>query len=100
MQVGKLRQSLVGTTLKKLFEKPETTTEKALQDQGFSKEMIDSFFRPFLGGIFLDSSLRTSSRMFDFVFKMFSKATHLYRPEAWEQLPTNLPPSCPQLRFA
>ncbi|CAN5620004.1 NAD(P)/FAD-dependent oxidoreductase [soil metagenome] len=73
LQVGKLRQSLVGTTLKKLFEKPETTTEKALQDQGFSKEMIDSFFRPFLGGIFLDKSLKTSSRMFDFVFKMFSE---------------------------
>ncbi|MBS1956359.1 MAG: FAD-dependent oxidoreductase [Cyanobacteria bacterium SZAS-4] len=73
MQVGKLRQSLVGTTVKKLFEKPETTTEKALQDHGFSKEMIDSFFRPFLGGIFLDRSLKTSSRMFDFVFKMFSE---------------------------
>ncbi len=73
MQVGKLRQSLVGTTVKKLFEKPETSTEKALQDQGFSKEMIDSFFRPFLGGIFLDRSLKTSSRMFDFVFKMFSE---------------------------
>ncbi|MBI2809319.1 MAG: FAD-dependent oxidoreductase [Candidatus Melainabacteria bacterium] len=73
LQVGKLRQSLVGTTLKKLFEKPETTTEKALQDQGFSKEMIDTFFRPFLGGIFLDRSLKTSSRMFEFVFKMFSE---------------------------
>ncbi len=73
MQVGKLRQSVVGLTVKKLFEKPETTTEKALQDQGFSKEMIDSFFRPFLGGIFLDRSLKTSSRMFDFVFKMFSE---------------------------
>lgn len=73
LQVGKLRQSLVGTTVKKLFEKPETTTEKALQDHGFSKEMIDSFFRPFLGGIFLDRSLKTSSRMFDFVFKMFSE---------------------------
>lgn len=73
MLVGKLRQALVGTTLKKLFEKPETTTEKALQDQGFSREMIDCFFRPFLGGIFLDRSLKTSSRMFEFVFKMFSE---------------------------
>ena len=73
MQVGKLRQSLVGSTLKNLLAKPETTTEKALQDQGFSKDMIDSFFRPFLGGIFLDRSLKTSSRMFDFVFKMFSE---------------------------
>ncbi|MFN8552159.1 MAG: NAD(P)/FAD-dependent oxidoreductase [Candidatus Obscuribacterales bacterium] len=73
VQVGKLRQALVGTTLKKLFERPETTTEKALRDQGFSSEMIDSFFRPFLGGIFLDRSLKTSSRMFEFVFKMFAE---------------------------
>jgi phytoene dehydrogenase-like protein len=34
--------------------------------------MIEGFFRPFLGGIFLDRDLATSSRMRDFVMRMFS----------------------------
>ena len=35
--------------------------------------MIDLFFRSFYGGIFLGRGLRTSSRMFEFTFKMFSR---------------------------
>jgi hypothetical protein len=34
--------------------------------------MIELLFRPFLGGIFLDKELVTSSRMLEFVFRMFS----------------------------
>ncbi len=35
--------------------------------------MIHRFFRPFFGGILLDGELKTSSRMFEFVFKMLSE---------------------------
>lgn len=31
--------------------------------------MIDRFFRPFFGGIFFDTQLETTSKLFDFVFK-------------------------------
>lgn len=96
VQVGKLRQELVGTTLRKLFEKPETTTEKALRDRGFTSDMIDSFFRPFLGGIFLDRSLKTSSRMFEFVFKMFAEGDTALPAHGMgaiaEQLAAKVPP--------
>jgi phytoene dehydrogenase-like protein len=34
--------------------------------------MIDRFFRPFIGGVFFDSNLGVSSRMFEFGFRMFS----------------------------
>lgn len=47
----------------------ETTTLEALRRHGFSEEMIDRFFRPFLGGIFFDDELRTSSRLFEFVMR-------------------------------
>jgi phytoene dehydrogenase-like protein len=59
--------------LEQLYERPETTTIDALRRQGFSERIIETFFRPFLGGVFLDAELLTSSRMFDFVFRMFSK---------------------------
>jgi len=38
--------------------------------------MIDRFFRPFLGGIFFDSGLSTSSRLFQFVMRMLATGTN------------------------
>ncbi|WP_207955822.1 NAD(P)/FAD-dependent oxidoreductase [Rubrobacter marinus] len=43
-----------------------------LREQGFSELFIDRFFRPFYGGIFLDRSLSTSSRVLRFTFKMLA----------------------------
>ncbi len=54
-----------------IFESEETTTLAYLQDKGFSANIIEKFFRPFFSGIFLEPNLETSSRMFQFVFKMF-----------------------------
>ena len=43
-----------------------------LRQQGFSELFIDRFFRPFYGGIFLDRTLSTSSRVLRFTFKMLA----------------------------
>jgi hypothetical protein len=45
---------------------------RSLQDLGFSTNMIDRFFRPFLGGIFFDNDLRVSSRLMEFVFRVLA----------------------------
>ena len=68
-----LKLKLMGTSVESIFEKPETTTVDHLVDMGFSDKMIQKFFVPFMTGIFLEDKLYTSSRMFDFVFKMFSE---------------------------
>ncbi len=54
-------------------EKEKTTMEALTREYGFSQKMIENFFQPFLGGIFLENELNTSSRMFHFVFKMFTE---------------------------
>ena len=56
-----------------IFKEEETTTLKYLRQKGFSEDIIKNFFRPFFSGIFLEPDLRTSSRMFRFVFKMFGE---------------------------
>ena len=43
-----------------------------LRGFGFTEKFIDEFFRPFYGGIFLDRSLGTSSRVLRFTFKMLA----------------------------
>ena len=43
-----------------------------MQEEGFSDAIIDRFFRPFLGGIFFDRQLGTTSRLFAFVMRMLA----------------------------
>jgi phytoene dehydrogenase-like protein len=72
INVGVFRlKSLLGS-VDDIFKAPETTILKRLQLEGFSDAMIDRFFRPFLGGIFFDRELGTSSRMFSFVMRMLA----------------------------
>jgi len=73
LKIAGLRERLLKEDLSKIWSTPETTTLEALKKEGFSDELIDRFFRPFLGGIVLDHDLNPSSRMFEFVFKMFSE---------------------------
>jgi phytoene dehydrogenase-like protein len=72
LRVAALRRRVLQGAVRDLFERPERTTMAALREAGFSTAMIDRFFRPFLGGVFLDTKLETSSRMFEFVFRMFA----------------------------
>ncbi|MGQ9479812.1 NAD(P)/FAD-dependent oxidoreductase [Chloroflexus sp.] len=59
-------------TIDDLLTGPDRTTIEELRALGFSSQMIDRFFRPFFGGIFLDRSLQTSAKCFRFNFKMMS----------------------------
>lgn len=68
-----LKFKLATTTIETIFKKQETTTLAYLVRYGFSERMINQFFKPFFSGIFLENELATSSRMFEFVFKMFGE---------------------------
>jgi phytoene dehydrogenase-like protein len=67
-----LEAKLRGKEPEQLFEQPEGLTLDLLRWHGISDAMIDQFFRPFLGGVFLENDLVTSSRMFRFVYRMFA----------------------------
>jgi protoporphyrinogen oxidase len=73
IKVVKLNFILKKKSLSDIFSDKEQSTFSYLLDFGFSKEMVDDFFRPFFSGIFLETQLETSSRMFEFVFKMFGE---------------------------
>jgi phytoene dehydrogenase-like protein len=72
LRVLALRHDVCRGELDELWRRPHTTTLVRLRAAGFSERMIDLFFRPFLGGIFLERDLKTSSRLFDFYFRMLS----------------------------
>lgn len=79
-KIYQLTKKLQKITLEEIFEEPSQTTLEFLKDFGFSDQIIGNFFRPFFRGIFLETKLETSSKMFKFVFKLFSEG-HAAVPE-------------------
>ena len=75
LRVALLKWRLSGVSIQDIATHEDMSTELYLQRAGFSTRMIDVFFRSFYGGIFLERELRTSSRMFEFTFKMFSQGS-------------------------
>ena len=73
LKVLKLNNRLKRKSIHEIFESRETTTLQYLIEFGFSPKIIERFFKPFFAGIFLESNIQTSSRMFEFVYKMFGE---------------------------
>ena len=73
LKILKLNVLLKKKEIDTIFKEDEKTTLQYLIDVGFSEEMIQTFFKPFFSGIFLEPNLDTSSRMFEFVYKMFGE---------------------------
>lgn len=79
-RILKLNRMLKRKSIEEIFASREVSTRDYLRQFGFSQKIIDRFFRPFFAGIFLEPELRTSSRMFEFVYKMFGEG-HATIPE-------------------
>jgi phytoene dehydrogenase-like protein len=75
VRVAKLAVTLRARTVEEILATREDKTLDRLSELHFGPRIIESFFRPFLGGVFLDPTLQTSSRMFEFVFKMFASGS-------------------------
>lgn len=70
-------------------------TEDFLRAFGFSKNIIERFFRPFFGGIFMEKDLRSSARMFLFLFSMFDKAGGAIPAHGMQAIPEQLAVALP-----
>ena len=70
-----------------------------LRKFGFSPEVIQRFFRPFFGGVFLESELQTSCRMLQFVFRMFAAGHAALPAEGMGAIPKQLADPLPKDRL-
>jgi len=73
IRVGLLQQHILSLG-DEVWSGPKQTTMEYLQDWGFSPNLIERFFRPFLGGVFLEDALSTPASFFRFVFQNFAKS--------------------------
>lgn len=95
LRILALRRELVNTPLAEMEARPDITTIERLERFGFSSSIIERFFRPFYGGVFLDRSLTTSSRTFDFTFRMFAAGDAAVPAEGMAAVPAALAAALP-----
>jgi phytoene dehydrogenase-like protein len=97
--VARLRAAAMAGAPDDLLHKPESSSLEALSRYGFSHNMIDRFFRPFFGGIMLDSSLSVSSRMLEYVFRMMAAGDTVLPARGMRAIPEQLAARLPAARL-
>jgi phytoene dehydrogenase-like protein len=90
VHVAKLRARVQRGSWEDIFARPERTTRDYLQAVPFTPKIIDRFFEPFFGGIFLKRELVTSSRFFEFLFRMFAAGDTVVPAMGMQQIPLQL----------
>ncbi|MCP4521896.1 MAG: FAD-dependent oxidoreductase [Cytophagales bacterium] len=98
-KILKLNNLLEEKSLSAIFDDKEQTTHSFLSKFGFSNGMIADFFNPFFSGIFLETQLQTSSRMFEFVYKMFGKGYAAIPKAGIEAIPRQLADNLQKTEF-
>ncbi len=72
------------------LDEADVSSLEYLRDEGFSERVVDDFYRPFYGGIFLDRSLSTSSRVLRFTFKMLATGKTVVPARGIGEIPKQL----------
>lgn len=68
----------------------DSTTLDYLRRNGFSERFIDSFFRPFYGGVLLNRALTTSARVFRFTLRMLATGSTVVPARGMAEIPRQL----------
>jgi phytoene dehydrogenase-like protein len=100
LRLARLFWDMTSGTLDEQTAKDERLTLDLLRDR-FSPALIERLLRPFLGGVFLEKELATSSRFFRFVFRMFAEGPGAVPALGMQAIPdqiaAKLPPGSVQL---
>jgi len=84
------REKVLATPLQEIFKQTGIPTIDHLRSVGFSERIIERFFRPFLGGIFLAPSLDMDASRMQFVFREMSRGFAALPAEGMAAIPKAL----------
>lgn len=74
----------------------DTSTREYLYGAGFSRRIVENFYSPFYGGIFLDRTLSTSARVFQFTFAMLATGKTTVPARGMGEIPAQLASHLPE----
>ena len=90
LRILSMVRHLMKHTPEELLARPATDTLSFLHRYGWSDQIIENFFKPFFGGVFLDRELTTASNFFEFVFQQFVTGEAAIPALGMQQLPEQL----------
>ena len=90
LRVLRLRRRLARTDESTIFESEDRSIREYLRERGFSERFVENFAAPFYGGITLDRSLSTSSRVFEYTFKFLASGPTAVPAAGMEAIPRQL----------
>ncbi|AYA37958.1 FAD-dependent oxidoreductase [Hymenobacter oligotrophus] len=90
LRLVSLAQHVSRRSNEELLARPSTDTLTFLRNYGWSEQIIETFFRPFFGGVYLDRELTTASNFFEFVFKQFVEGDAALPARGIQEIPRQL----------
>ena len=90
-----LRARWANRTTVRPDEFPGESVRELLEREGFSREIIEDFFRPFFSGVFLEYDLKTAACFFPFIFSRFSAGSATLPEEGMQAIPDQLAAALP-----
>ena len=72
LRLARMRFALAGRDPDRIASEPQVPAGRYLEELGFSKDLVESFFRPFFGGVLIDPELATSSALLKLYFGYFA----------------------------
>jgi hypothetical protein len=84
------------TTASEEDSDPDSSTLEYLRASGLSEQYINSFYRPFYGGVFLSRTLYTSARVFRFTLRMLATGRTAVPVRGMGEIPRQLASHLPE----
>ena len=72
LRLARMRFALAGRDPDRIAAEPQVEAGRYLEELGFSRDLVESFFRPFFGGVLIDPDLATSSALLKLYFGYFA----------------------------
>ncbi|MEM7262000.1 MAG: NAD(P)/FAD-dependent oxidoreductase [Planctomycetota bacterium] len=93
-----LRRRTTQPPVEEVLARPERSTRALLEEENFSSTIVERFFEPFYRGVFLERELDTSSRKFEFTFRMFANGLATLPRDGMGAIPAQLASRIPAER--
>lgn len=92
LKVLSFRQQMRASSIEQIIadSQPAESSAEYLARYGFSKSIIERFFRPFYSGIFLEPNLATDARMLKLTYKMFASGPATLPAKGMAAIPAQL----------
>jgi len=95
LRMVKLAAKVRRTKVADLFQRPDMTTLDFLKAEGFSEKIVQTFFIPFFSGISLDPKIEVSSRVFQYIFRIFAEGDVALPAHGMGSIPAQLAENLP-----